>query len=92
MIEPAAYGADVAFGPRTENFRDVVGLMLAANAATVVRDGAELERWLRNSLEAPAESTARGLRARELVLAQQGATRRTLEQLGELLDRTAISP
>ncbi len=86
MIEPAAYGADVAFGPRTENFRDVVGLLLSAGAATVVRDGSELERWLLTGLEAPSVSAERGARARQLVLSQQGATRRTLEQLGKLLE------
>jgi 3-deoxy-D-manno-octulosonic-acid transferase len=86
MIEPAAYGADVAFGPRTENFRDVVGLLLSAEAATVVRDGGELERWLRSSLESPADSADRGQRAQQLVRTQQGATRRTLEQLGKLLE------
>jgi 3-deoxy-D-manno-octulosonic-acid transferase len=91
MIEPAAYGADVAFGPRTENFRDVVGLLLAANAATVVRDGGELEQWLRSGLESPAESASRGGRARELVLSQQGATRRTLRQLGQLLENPSAS-
>jgi 3-deoxy-D-manno-octulosonic-acid transferase len=92
MIEPAAYGADVAFGPRTENFRDVVGLLLAAAAATVVRDGGELEGWLRGCLETPAESAARGARAQSLVLAQQGATRRTLDQLGKLLETPPESP
>jgi 3-deoxy-D-manno-octulosonic-acid transferase len=92
MIEPAAYGADVAFGPRTENFRDVVGLLLAAAAATVVRDGGELEGWLRGCLETPAESAARGARAQSLVLAQQGATRRTLDQLGKLLETPPDSP
>lgn len=86
MIEPAAYGADVAFGPRTENFRDVVGLLLSAGAATVVRDGGELERWLRTGLESPSVPAERGARARQLVLSQQGATRRTLEQLGKLLE------
>ena len=28
MIEPAAYGAAVSFGPNTWNFRDVVGLLV----------------------------------------------------------------
>ncbi|HEX2475937.1 MAG TPA: glycosyltransferase N-terminal domain-containing protein, partial [Lacipirellulaceae bacterium] len=42
MIEPAAYGAAVSFGPNTHNFRDIVAALLAAQAAVVVRDGQEL--------------------------------------------------
>ena len=40
MIEPAAYGAAVSFGPNTWNFRDIVAAMLAHDAAVVV-DNAE---------------------------------------------------
>ena len=36
MIEPAAYGAAVSFGPNTWNFRDIVAAMLAHDAAVVV--------------------------------------------------------
>src|SRR5207344_3013030 len=33
MLEPAAYGAAVCFGPNTKNFRDIVAALLDANAA-----------------------------------------------------------
>ncbi len=46
MIEPAAYGAAVSFGPATHNFRDVVALLLSAGAATVVRDGDDLTAFV----------------------------------------------
>ena len=38
MIEPAAYGAAVSFGPNTRNFRDIVAALLAADSAVVVHD------------------------------------------------------
>ncbi len=38
MIEPAAYGAAVSFGPNTWNFRDIVAAMLDRHAAVVVGD------------------------------------------------------
>ena len=38
MIEPAAYGAAVLFGPNTDNFRDVVEALLSRRAARVVTD------------------------------------------------------
>jgi len=86
MIEPAAYGATLSFGPNTQNFRDVVSMLLAEKAATVVRNGPDLEAWLRRMLTDRDEATAQGERARSLVLAQQGATRRTLDLLRPLLD------
>ena len=44
MIEPAAYGAAVSFGPNTRNFRDIVAAMLAREAAVVVADGDAIGR------------------------------------------------
>ena len=78
MIEPAAYGAAVSFGPNTRNFRDVVTALLAANAAVVVQDANELEAFVRRCLEEPAYAAALGARAQALVRSQLGATERTI--------------
>jgi len=86
MIEPAAYGAAVSFGPNTRNFRDIVAAMLALDAAVVVHDGAELTGFVRRCLEAPHEAAASGDRARALVAGQLGATERTFRLLDALLD------
>jgi 3-deoxy-D-manno-octulosonic-acid transferase len=85
MIEPAAYGAAVLFGPNTWNFRDIVDVLLAGRAARVVSGPEELTRTVAELLRDPAAAREQGRRAQELVLAQQGATRRTLERLVELL-------
>ena len=53
MIEPAAYGAAVSFGPQTHNFRDVVALLVAADAVVVVADGDELTGFVRRALSQP---------------------------------------
>ena len=50
MIEPAAYGVATSFGPNTQNFRDVVAALLAADAAVEVADGAELVEFVRRSI------------------------------------------
>lgn len=81
MMEPAAYGAAVLFGPHTHNFRSVVEMLLADGAARVVRDGGELQGALREYLERPESARSQGARARRLVLAQRGATTRTVEAL-----------
>jgi 3-deoxy-D-manno-octulosonic-acid transferase len=86
MLEPAAYGVATCFGPNTWNFRDIVGQLLAADAARVVFDAAEFERFVRDALERPGVARALGERARQLVISQQGATRRTCELLSGLVD------
>ncbi len=89
MIEPAACGAAVCFGPNTRNFRDVVSAMLAHDAAVVVADGQELARFVRRCLEEPGYAAALGDRARSLVLRQLGATRRTFQLLAALVESSA---
>jgi 3-deoxy-D-manno-octulosonic-acid transferase len=85
MLEPAAYGAATCFGPNTWNFRDIVGQLLDVDGATMVRDAAEFDAFVRQSLENPAWAAKMGARARQLVLSQQGATRRTVALLAELV-------
>jgi 3-deoxy-D-manno-octulosonic-acid transferase len=89
MIEPAAYGAAVSFGPNTRNFRDVVTALLAANAAVVVHDADELESFVRRSLDEPAWATAFGTRAQAFVQTQLGATTRTVTLVESLLEAVA---
>jgi len=81
MIEPAAYGAAVSFGPNTRNFRDIVATLLTADAAVTVRNVAELEAFVGRCLEDPHFATTLGRRAQALVHSQLGATRRTVELL-----------
>ncbi|MFM9058445.1 MAG: 3-deoxy-D-manno-octulosonic acid transferase [Planctomycetaceae bacterium] len=74
MLEPAAYGAAVSFGPFTRNFKDEVARLRAADAAVVVTDGAELTAFVRRCLDEPAWAEALGARAAALVASQRGAT------------------
>ncbi len=74
MLEPAAYGAAVAFGPHTRNFRDEVRRLLAADAAVVVADGAALTAFARQCLETEGFAVTLGGRAADLVVSQRGST------------------
>jgi 3-deoxy-D-manno-octulosonic-acid transferase len=85
MIEPAAYGAAVSFGPNTWNFRDIVAAMLAHDAAVVVGDGRQFARFVRRCLEEPAYAAALGERAQSFVRSQLGATARTLGLVDSLV-------
>ena len=89
MIEPAAYGAAVSFGPNTWNFRDVVAQLLAHDAAAVVRSGDELQAFVRRCLEDAAYADGLGQRAQALVRRQTGAADRTLELLSSLIPADA---
>src|SRR5688500_12269011 len=81
MIEPAAYGAAVCFGPNTWNFRDVVSLLLSHDAARVVRGAADLEAFLRRCLDDPPFAHALGALAQDVVQKQSGAADRTIDLL-----------
>jgi 3-deoxy-D-manno-octulosonic-acid transferase len=85
MIEPAAYGAAVLFGPHVWNFRDAAARLTAAGGAVQVADTASLEAAVRRLLADPAERTRLGAAARQFVKDQQGATERTLDLLDTLL-------
>jgi 3-deoxy-D-manno-octulosonic-acid transferase len=77
MLEPAAYGAAVAFGPHTRNFRDEVGRLLAAQGAIVVADGDGLAAFVARCLDDPDWAGDLGRRAAALVASQRGATAAT---------------
>ncbi len=85
MIEPAAYGVPICFGPNTRNFRDVVVSLLAADAAVVVQSGEELTAFVRRTVADPLFAAGLGGRARDLVARQRGATDRTLALLSPLV-------
>jgi 3-deoxy-D-manno-octulosonic-acid transferase len=86
MLEPAAYGAAVSFGPNTWNFRDIVASLLAAEGAVVVNDAAALESFVRRCLEEVGYAATFGARAQTLVKSQLGATARTVALLDQVLD------
>ena len=87
MIEPAAYGAAVSFGPNTWNFRDIVAMMLAHDAAVVVGNGEQFTAFVRRCLQQPDYAATLGERAKMLVLSQLGATQRTFQILDTLAQR-----
>lgn len=87
MLEPAAYGAAVSFGPNTWNFRDIAAALVGAGGAEVVADPASLESFVGRCLRDPAFAAQLGERARRLVAANLGATERTTALLLPLVDR-----
>lgn len=87
MLEPAAYGAAVCFGPSTRNFADEVAVLLRRDAARVVADGAALEAFVRRCLEHPPEAAALAANARSAVGDHRGATALTARNILAILRR-----
>ena len=92
MIEPAAYGIPVSFGPRTKNFNDLVTELLASDAATVVRDQAELTDFVRSCLDDSTTAKSSGRRAQQVVLKHAGASAKTVDEILGLIQRSKDEP
>jgi 3-deoxy-D-manno-octulosonic-acid transferase len=91
MIEPAAYGAAVLFGPHVWNFKDTAARLVEAGAAVQIADAAEMEAAVLRLLTSEDERNRLGLAARQFVRRQQGATERTLVVLDQLLSPAGLA-
>jgi 3-deoxy-D-manno-octulosonic-acid transferase len=85
MLEPAAQGRAVVFGPHTANFRTDVELLLRERAAILVADANELGTVVASLCEDPVARQSLGERARSVIASNRGATVRTLERLRSML-------
>lgn len=84
MLEPAAFGTCVSFGPNTWNFRDIVKKLLTHDAAVVVHDVDEMTEFVRRTLEDADFARMLGQNAARLVASQQGALKKTLDHFDQL--------
>ena len=84
-IEPAAAARAIVFGPFMQNFRAVVGELLAAKGAVQVADETELTAKISVLLEDLEQREALGAAALGVVLANKGASQRTADWLGQTL-------
>jgi 3-deoxy-D-manno-octulosonic-acid transferase len=80
-LEPAQFGVPVVMGPSYENFRDVVGKMIAEDGIRIVQDKDELETALVELLTDREAARAMGERGRRVFEEQQGATGRAVAAL-----------
>lgn len=86
ILEPAAAGVPIVVGPHLDNFAEIAAGFREAEALVTVPAPSALGAALAGLLEDPAGARALAARAQALVAAHRGATRRTLEFLGPILE------
>jgi 3-deoxy-D-manno-octulosonic-acid transferase len=79
VLEPAACGKPVSFGPRLDNVRPAADALLRAGAADLVRDADELRAAWTRVLAAPEAAAQMGARGRTVVAAGAAVAARTAE-------------
>lgn len=84
VLEPAAFGAPVLFGPRFQNSRDAA-LLAQRHGGAAIGDTAEAERRLRFWLTDPGGRREAGDFARALVRSGVGAAERSFALVDRLL-------
>ena len=92
VLEPAAWGKPVVFGPHMENFAEIAELFLTNRAACRIRSADALEPALVTLLGDPVQRAALGAAARALVEANRGATDRSLAAMAALLPPAGAAP
>jgi len=85
MMEAAGLGKPGVVGPYTENFDETVQAMVSGGGIEIVADTIQLSKITRQLFLNPSEARSMGLRGREVILQNQGATRRTVTFLAGLL-------
>jgi len=85
VMEASALAKPLLVGPYTENFRDAVDRLRAADAVVTVRDAHTLAEAIARILHDTALASRLGTAARTVVRANQGATCRTVARLRDFL-------
>jgi 3-deoxy-D-manno-octulosonic-acid transferase len=86
VLEPAAQGKPVLFGPHMESFKDSVQVLVGRGGIQVATPE-QLHRVARELLSRPDEIARLGAMAREAVGAIRGASARNVEHMLRVLPR-----
>lgn len=89
ILEPAAAGRAILFGPHMESFAEAARLLLDRGAAVQVRGESELASEVPALLGDPERCARLGAAARAAVDANRGATARTLAAIAAVLPPAA---
>ncbi|HUI28176.1 MAG TPA: glycosyltransferase N-terminal domain-containing protein [Candidatus Kryptonia bacterium] len=85
VLEPAAAGAAVCFGPHTENVAEAAAALVEHGGGVCVRTADELLAVWRRAVAEPQTARAMGTRAREVVEARAAVLPQTMAALAAVL-------
>ncbi len=85
ILEPAAWGKLVFYGPYMEDFKDARRLLEDAGAGIMVRGQIDLAKQMAYFLEHPEERERRGNAGREALKSQTGLTKKAAEIIAEII-------
>jgi 3-deoxy-D-manno-octulosonic-acid transferase len=85
VLEPAASGKPVFFGPYMENYSSIAATLVQVGAAMQVQNGEDLAEALHRLLDRPDELLKMGQKAKSFVLENQGAVERNLDVIERVL-------
>ena len=88
MMEAAALGKCTIFGPHAFNFRQTVDSLLGGNGAIMVNDGDELLKTMQKCLLEPDYAREIARKGQDDIKRNQGATAKSIKQIGKLLHTT----
>ena len=86
ILEPAAHGKPIVVGPHMFNFTEIYQLLSDRGACRMVHSAEELQAEWTLLSEQEEVRTERGTHCLELVVENQGATRRNVQELRQLLE------
>jgi len=86
ILEPAAAGKSMVFGPDMSNFQDIADRLVKEGAAISVADKSGLHQTLLSLLEEPARRNQIGAKAKDIISRYQGATAQNMEFIRKLVD------
>lgn len=85
MMEAAALGKCTIFGPHAFNFRQTVGALLTDNGAIMANDKDDLLAAMKKCLTDPNYAQKIAQNGKRVIIKNQGATQKTIEQIKKLL-------
>jgi 3-deoxy-D-manno-octulosonic-acid transferase len=87
ILEPAAWGKLVFYGPYMNDFKDARSLLEESGAGICVADEEELAERLLYFFSHPDEAEARGEAGRQALKSQMGLTQKAAEIISEVLSK-----
>jgi len=87
LLEPAAFGVPVLFGPHTHNFEFMSESILRSGGAMRVQDGKELQTAMKRLLSDSELQRRMGERAKAFVLENRGALKRVVGYVAQKVAR-----